>query len=469
MKIGPRTAWFGPALASLAVVIAGCAVNVAPTPNYPIPYDRPTTQSVIDDLERIRWHLQGEVPMRIVEHPTTREFAGDPRSAAALAAATQPTGPTLDRGPEWKFSPVSYAMGVAYAGMIHAGEATGDPGFDQFVADHLQFMADNIALVPPHTSEKKLGRNPFRSLLAPRSLDDCGAMGAAFIKAKVAGIGPDLGPTIDLFANFISHKQLRLDDGTLCRDRPFRYSVWGDDMYMSVPFLAQMGAMTGNPAYLDDAARQVIGIGHRLRVASTGLYTHAWNTGNPDDHPHYYWGRANGWCFMAMAELLDVLPQDHPSRPEVLRMFRELAQAIASEQSGMGLWHQMLDRPDSYLETSCSAMFTYCFARGVDKGWLDAGAYGPVAQAGWNGLTTRIGSDGHIDGTCVGTGYGDDYVFYYYRPMADDVHGYGPVLLAGSEMIHLLANNQYNILGTVKTGAIYFQDKKRDVPTQPSP
>jgi rhamnogalacturonyl hydrolase YesR len=455
--------WLGLGVAFLAAVIGGCGANGTPTPAYPIPYDRPTTQSVIDELERIRWHLQGSVPMRIVEHPTTRESIGDPK------AATQPALPALDRGPQWKFSPVSYAMGVAYAGMLQAGQVTGDPGFNQFVEAHFQFMADKVGEVPAGTPDKKLIRNPLRSLLIPRALDDCGAMGAAFIKARRAGIGPDLSATIDRFADYIRHKQLRLDDGTLCRDRPFRYSVWGDDMYMSVPFLAQMGAMTGKTEYFDDAARQVIGISQRLRVPTTGLYTHAWNTASPDDHPRYYWGRANGWCMMAMAELLDVLPEDHPSRPEVLRMFREHAQAIASYQSGMGLWHQMLDRPDTYLETSCSAMFTYCFARGVDKGWLDAGAYGPVAQAGWNGLTTRIGLDGHIDGTCIGTGYGDDYVFYYYRPMADDVHGYGPVLLAGSEMIRLLANDKYNILGSVKVGAICYQDKKRDVPTQPSP
>jgi rhamnogalacturonyl hydrolase YesR len=150
-------------------------------------------------------------------------------------------------------------------------------------------------------------------------------------------------------------------------------------------------------------------------------------------------------------------------------MFRVQAQAVASLQSGAGLWHQMLDRPDTYLETSCSAIFTYCFARGVDQGWLDASGYGPVAQAGWNGLTTRITWDGRVLGTCVGTGYGDDYVFYYARPQDDDIHGYGPVLLAGSEMIHLLANDKIKITGGGRIGAVNYLDKARDVTPQNSP
>jgi rhamnogalacturonyl hydrolase YesR len=132
-------------------------------------------------------------------------------------------------------------------------------------------------------------------------------------------------------------------------------------------------------------------------------------------------------------------------RARVLRLFRAHAQALASLQAGDGLWHQMLDRTDTYTETSCSAMFTFALARGVNRGWLDAGAYGPVAQAGWNGLTTRIDNQGHVIGTCIGTGYADDYVFYYHRPSTDDIHGYGPVLLAGAEMIRMLKNDHLKI------------------------
>jgi rhamnogalacturonyl hydrolase YesR len=228
-------------------------------------------------------------------------------------------------------------------------------------------------------------------------------------------------------------------------------------MYMSVPLLAQMGALTNDPAYYDDATRQVLQISSHLFVPSSGLYTHGWHEAIGDDQPHYYWGRANGWCAMATVELLSVLPVDHPKRAEIIKLLKAHAQGIASQQSGSGLWHQMLDRPDSPLETSASAMFTFAIARAVNQGWLDAGTYGPVAVSGWNAVKGKISSDGKVTGTCVGTSYADDYPYYYNRSFTDDVHGYGPVLFAGSEMIRLLNNPHLQI--AIRSETITFSEK----------
>src|SRR5205823_9685276 len=90
-------------------------------------------------------------------------------------------------------------------------------------------------------------------------------------------------------------------------------------------------------------------------------------------------------------------------------------------------------------------MFTFAIARGVNRGWLDPFSYGPVAIAGWNGLSTRVTPEGRIDGTCIGTNYAADPIYYFNRPSTDDVHGYGPTLLAASEMIRLVTNDKFQI------------------------
>jgi len=445
-------------LTLLSAVAAGSQICSAqatqpfgPPPVYPSPYIVPSKQQIMTHLDALRTRLEANTPTRLVQGRGGR-------------------GMQIEPGAAGNFQQTGYPMGVVYAGMLNVADATGDVAYSDYVAKHFQFFQDNLstpATPPPADAAAPAGfpgrGGPFRQLLAPAALDDCGAIGSAIIKARRAKVGPDMIDTINRFADYISTKQFRLDDGTLARQRPFAKSIWGDDMYMSVPFLAQMGALTGDHKYFDDAAKQVLQIGHYLWVPQNEMFTHAWNAYSGDLHPKYYWGRANGWCMMAMAELLTVLPEDHPDRAKILDLYRHMAQGIAGLQSGTGLWHQMLDRPDSYLETSCSAMFSFAIARGITKGWLDAQTYGPVALAGWNGVTTQITTDGKVNGVCPGTSYADDFIYYYHRPAADDVHGYGPVLLAGSEIIRLLAMGDANgPLRIVQGQPIYFLDKQND-------
>ena len=109
-----------------------------------------------------------------------------------------------------------------------------------------------------------------------RTLDDCGAIGAALVKAYAKKPDPRYRSTIDDIADYISHKQMRLPDGTLARARPQPVSLWADDAYMSIPFLAQMGKLTGDRAWYDDGVRQVVQLSQRLQDPRTGLYGHAW-------------------------------------------------------------------------------------------------------------------------------------------------------------------------------------------------
>jgi rhamnogalacturonyl hydrolase YesR len=275
-------------------------------------------------------------------------------------------------------------------------------------------------------------------MVAPRSLDESGAMCAALIKAEIAGLGgKQLRPWIDNYLRFVSAGQFRLADGTLARNRPLPETLWLDDLYMSVPCLAQAGKLTGEKRYYDDAARQVLQFSARMFDRQKGLYMHGWVAGM-QHHPQFHWARANGWAIMAMAELLEVLPPDHPDRARILAQFREHAAGLIATQGHAGLWHQLLDRNESYEETSASAMFVFGIARGINRGWLDPLAFGPPASLGWNAVAGKVNAKGQVEGVCVGTGMGWDPMFYMYRPVhVLAAHGYGPVLLAGAEMIEL--------------------------------
>ena len=107
-----------------------------------------------------------------------------------------------------------------------------------------------------------------------------------------------------------------------------------------------------------------------LMDPATGLFDHAWFVNAGEADPAFHWARGDAWVVMAMAELLSVMPETHPDRPKVLELFRRTVRGHVPFQSPTGFWHQLIDRSDSYLETSATAMYTFAIARGVNRGWL---------------------------------------------------------------------------------------------------
>jgi len=410
--------------------------------SYPIPYKKPVVAEVTAQLHLIRGFMDRATPTRIVGKKSGQPIT-DLKTPSADAVFEKSAG---DYGIQ------VYEMGVVHSGLLKAAQVTGDNSFTSMTRRHFGFFNDTLPYFRAQEQQFKLERaNSFSRFLDPRSLDDAGSMCAALIRARLAKVGPDLKSMIDTCSDWVYKRQFRLEDGTMARKRPQEVSLWADDMYMSIPALAEMGRMTGERAYFDDAVNNVMGMSSRMFNPQLGLYTHGWHANNPDA-PRFYWGRANGWAVLAMSDLLDVLPKDHPGYPSVLAQLRASLKGIAELQSGSGLWHQMLDRNDSYLETSASAIFTYVFAHAVNQGWISPTTYGSIAQTGWNALSTRINALGQVEGTCVGTTLASDMVYYYHRPTsADALHGYGPMLLAGAEIIRMINNPAFEIQHKVRT------------------
>ncbi len=411
---------------------------------YFIPYQKPTRAEIVENLNRIRTFLDAAAPTQVMDRETKNEIT-DPHSAP-VATATLVSGANL-------FNPLAYEMGVVHAGMLRAAQVTGDTNFNTFTARHTKFIHDWLPYFTAAEAQFKLdARNPFRRAFEPRALDDSGSMCAALIRARLAGIGPDLKPQIEVWSDWVLNKQFRFPDGTLARERPQAESLWADDAYMSIPALAEMGRLTGDQKWYDDAVKQVLQMSRHLFVPEKGLYTHGLNLHNPAA-PHFFWGRANGWVVLAMCDLLDVLTKDHPGCEPVKAQLQAILRGVAEYQDGStGLWHQMVDRNDSYLETSASAMFVYGMAHAINQGWISPTTYGSIALAGWTGISMRINKEGQVEGTCVGTTFASDQVYYYARPTsAYALHGYGPTILAGAELIRLLENPAFEIQYKLRT------------------
>jgi hypothetical protein len=164
-----------------------------------------------------------------------------------------------------------------------------------------------------------------------------------------------------------------------------------------------------------------------------GIYKHGW-FGPTKSQSEIFWCRANGWIVWATAEILANLPADHPQYAAILRQFRTHIEQLVKLQHPGGLWHQVLDHPETYLETSGSAMFVLAIARGIREGWLPR-TYMESAVLGWKGISGRISDNGIVRGICRGTPIGHSVEFYEDRSTFDnDPRGLGAVIQAGVEM-----------------------------------
>lgn len=451
--------YFGPELQGTA--FRGCeipgkktVVNDSNTPlhllqpAYQGTYGDLTPGQVKKDIDRVFAYIDKETPARVVDKNTGKLIT----DYTTMGEEAQ-----LERG---AFRLASYEWGVTYSALIAAAEATGDQRYMDYVQNRFRFLAE----VAPHFKrvyEEKGTTDPqLLQILTPHALDDAGAVCAAMVKVRVKDRSLPVDGLIENYFDFIQNKEYRLADGTFARNRPQHNTLWLDDMFMGIPAVAQMSRYdkAQKEIYLAEAVRQFLQFADRMFIPEKDLYRHGW-VESSTDHPAFCWARANGWAMLTACELLDVLPEDYPQRAKVMDYFRAHVRGVTALQSGEGLWHQLLDRNDSYLETSATAIYVYCLAHAINKGWIDAIAYGPVAHLGWHAVAGKINAEGQVEGTCVGTGMAFDPAFYYYRPVnVYAAHGYGPVLWAGAEMISLL-KNQYPQMND--SAVQYYQVKQK--------
>jgi unsaturated rhamnogalacturonyl hydrolase len=404
-------------------------------PDYPVAYEMPTTENIKEVLLRIKKYYESTSDQTIVDSKTSDRITN-------FASYNNNAMPSRGFSSEW-----SYTHGVVLSAFDYITKVTGDESFFANNTKFYNYVVDNLPYFQKDNARKpNEGIGSWGRILHFEALDDCGSIGAAMIKTYLKDKNSKYLPIIKRVDEHVSKNQIRLPDGTLARNRPQYQSVWADDMYMSVPFLTNMGVLTGDKKYFDDAVRQVLQMAGRLYIPEKELFDHGWNVTSADYDPRFYWGRANGWCLMAMAELLGVLPENYKGRDKILHLYRSMVRSLANLQDGTGFWHNLLDKSDTYNETSCTAMFTFAIAKGINEGWISH-VYGPVALTGWNALKTQVLKNGAVDGTVEGTTFAHDNTYYYHRGKSIyATHGYGPALYAGAEMIRLLQNEKLEII-----------------------
>jgi rhamnogalacturonyl hydrolase YesR len=203
---------------------------------------------------------------------------------------------------------------------------------------------------------------------------------------------------------------------------------WIDDMFMITAVQVQAYRATGDRKYIDRAALEMTAYLEKLQQPN-GLFFHA------PDVP-FYWGRGDGWVAVGMAELLRSLPAKHPQRARIMAGYTKMMDSLLKYQGADGMWRQLIDHPEAWVETSSTGMFTFATITGVKNGWLKESAFGEAARKAWLGLIPYINKDGDITNVCEGTNKKNDLQYYLDRKQnTGDLHGQAPLLWCASALL----------------------------------
>ena len=361
----------------------------------------------------------------VMEH-TTRSLVD--RSTGRTFVVSAGLEPKPEIGIESKFNAWFYQTWLLADGMRRTAAALDEPRYRDYGEQNLEFIRRHLdyfqrqhdaGIKAAPVGDGKLSPIGFyfeigalwHTGLAPLVLEH-------FLATK----DPEFDPYLGRLRTFLRDCP-RFDDGLLYRGGK---GAMTDDPYMTVPFFVREDRF-------DEAIAQVLGTQARLMDPEKFLLRHLWDlkTQTPTGE---FWGRGNGWTVLAHVELLATLPEGHPRRAEVLPAFVKHMNGLRACADPEGGWHQVLDHPESWLETSATGMITYGMARGVNEGWLD-GSYAATALEGWKALQRKVTPEGDLVDVCASTDVGDlDY--YLKRPrLQGDLHGFGSFLLAGAEIV----------------------------------
>lgn len=342
----------------------------------------------------------------------------------------------FQRSPQW-----SYTHGLIMMSFLKLWQATGKQEYFDYAKSYADTMIDSTGKIKDYRIDEfnidNINPGKFLFTLYDNTEDE------KYLKA------------IQTLRRQIEW-QPRTSEGGFWHKLRYPWQMWLDGLYMGAPFYAEYTKRFGEAADFDDIALQFRLIQTHTRDTVSGLMYHGWDESrvqrwaDPETglSPHF-WGRAMGWYGMALVDVLDHMPQDHPGYEEIQGYLGEFVEAVAAVQDKeSGLWYQILDMPEkegNYLEATVSCMFVYAIAKAVNNKYVDPG-YIEIAKKGYDGILkdfVEVDPKGqvHLNQCCSvaglgGSPYRDGSYDYYISEevRSNDPKGTGPFILAVLEM-----------------------------------
>ena len=383
--------------------------------------------------------------------PAVHSAAAAERSPAGHSAAMTDSTPAVrlaatvmdawkDEGDTTK-ARWTYEEAVVWQGLLSLWYNTGDARYFKYVQQAIDRLVDKDGAIRSYTFEDY-------------NLDNI--LGGRVLLRLYAVTGQEKYYKAASTLRRQLQEQPRTTEGSFWHKKKYTEQVWLDGLYMAQPFLAEWAAAFHEDSVFSDIVQQFSGIEAHTRDKATGLLYHGWDESRQEKwadkgsgHSANFWARAMGWYGMALVDVLEFLPADHPGRKVMQAILGRYAAAIQKVQDPVsGCWWDVLDKagaPGNYLEASASSMFVYVLAKGVRLGYLAPG-YRAVSERGYRGILERfvvVDGGGHtsLQGTVSVSGLGGtpnrdgSYAYYVSEKLVpNDPKGVGAFLLAADEL-----------------------------------
>ena len=333
----------------------------------------------------------------------------------------------------------TYEQGVQLKAIEQVWYATGDPKYFNFIKSGMDFWFDKDGILSSYDAKEY-------------NIDHV-TPGRAIMTLYRVTNDEKYKKSLELIRSQLKTHP-RTKEGGFWHKQIYPYQMWLDGLYMGEPFYAEYSQVFGEDNW-NDVANQFVWMETHARDKKTGLLYHGWDESRQQKwanketglSPHV-WGRAMGWYAIALVDVLDIFPKNHPRRAELVAILNREAEAITKYQDKEGLWWDIIDLPakeKNYHESSCAAMFVYALAKGVRQGNL-SDKYLKTVQKGWAGIRREFikeKPDGTLDweGTVSVSGLGGnpyrDGSFDYYmseKLRTNDAKGLAPAVMAAIEM-----------------------------------
>lgn len=333
-----------------------------------------------------------------------------------------------------------YEQGLMLTALYEQFLQTGDSAYIKFIKGNIDLYVDKTGTINTYKPEtfKLDDIVPGRTLLI--LYQQTGEE-----KYKIAA-----GQLINQLEN-----QPRTSEGGFWHKKIYPYQMWLDGLYMALPFYGAYAHFSGGLSIFNDIALQFKLMELHAIDPETGLLYHGWDEkgvqvwANPETgRSSSFWSRAMGWYMMALVDVLDILPEEHSARNDLVRQLNQIAHALVNFRDARSkTWYQVMDQGDkegNYLESSSTAMFIYSYAKGVNMGLLDK-RFLTLARESYDGFIKQfISYDDSlltINNTCSSAGLGGknnrdgSYKYYLSEPRrSNDCKAIGPFIMASIEL-----------------------------------